>query len=67
MRNGLLSELTGEGAMLLRVMPLPGRHNISTLTGGLLPPGQYSKNPFISNNPILINEIIMFLKLEYNL
>lgn len=32
MRNGQLSELTGEGAMPLRVMPLPGRHNITTLT-----------------------------------
>ncbi len=67
MRNGQLRELTGESAMPLRVMPLPGRHNITTLTGGLLPSGQYAKNPFISNNPKLINEIIMFLKLEYNL
>ncbi len=67
MRNGQLSELTGEEPMLLRVMPLPGRHNITTLTWGLLPPGQYSKNTFVSNNPIIINEIIMFLKLEYNL
>ena len=50
MRNGQQRADRRRGAMLLRVMPLPGRHNISTLTRRTAAAGQYAKNPFVSNN-----------------
>ncbi len=67
MRNGQLSELTGEERDAASRMPLPGRHNITTLTWRTAAASQYSKNPFVSNNPIINQRNYMFLKLEYNL